>query len=87
MDSETHVLNVPDGLKALAPIPCFACTILAAIRAGALILLDIQVEVGKEVSVSEDQHTVPSKQKFQPTETHGNMPRKEVPKTVRSLRK
>lgn len=61
MDSETHMLNIPDGLKALASIPYFACTILIAINVGALIFLDVQREVGKEVSISEDQHTVLSK--------------------------
>lgn len=37
MASEIHTLDTQGGLKAFAPIPHFACTILTAIKAGALI--------------------------------------------------
>jgi len=37
MDSDTHVLDAPDGFKVFAPIPYFACTIVTAIKAGTLI--------------------------------------------------
>lgn len=77
MNSETHMLNIPDALKALAPIPCFACTILTAISAGALITLDMQVEWEERSPFQRISALYfPNKRvwkvlKFQPTEIHG----------------
>lgn len=64
--TQRHMLDARDGFKALALIPYFACTILIAIKEGGLDFseshfLDIQLEMGTEVFISEDQYTVLSK--------------------------